>query len=90
MNTGPCASEAHALTIQPNQQGQFLVFNNKIREKSETLAPPLKKLYQLQKMGYFRILIFGLNLNISGTSAYNFFLGLFSEKKSRLGMKSEA
>jgi hypothetical protein len=88
LNTRPCAWEAHALTIQPNHQGQFLIFNNKVCEKSETLA--LKKLYQLQKMGYFRILIFGLNLNISGTSAYTFFLELFSGKKSRLGMKSEA
>jgi hypothetical protein len=48
-------------------------------QKSETLA--LKKLYQLQKIGCFWILIFELNLNISGIFAYNFFLMLFSEKK---------
>ena len=47
-------------------------------------------LYQLQKIGYFWILIFGLNLNISDTLAYNFILRLFSGKKSRLGMKSKA
>ena len=32
--------------------------------------------------------MFGLKLNISGTSTYTFFLGLFSEKKSTTGMKS--
>jgi hypothetical protein len=36
------------------------------------------------------MLIFGLNLNISGTLLYNFILGLFSGKKNRLGIKSEA
>jgi hypothetical protein len=46
-------------------------------------------LYQLQKTGYFWILIFRLNLNISDTLAYNFILRLFSEKKSKLGMKSK-
>ena len=54
--------------------------------KSETLA--LKKLYQLQKIGYFRKRVFKLNLNISGTLAYNFFLILFSGKNSWAGMKS--
>jgi hypothetical protein len=49
----------------------------------------LKKLRQQQKIGYFQKLIFGSNLNISGRLAYNVSLGLFSEKKSRLGMKSE-
>ena len=60
----------------------------KYLQKSETL--PLKKLYELQKkIGYFRILVFGLKLVISGTLAYNFFLVLFSEKKSRSRMKNE-
>ena len=48
--------------------------------ESETLG--LKKLYQLQKTGYLRILIFGLKLNISGTSAYNFIVLLFIEKRA--------
>jgi hypothetical protein len=47
--------------------------------KSETLA--LKKLYQLQKIGYFWVLAFGLKLSISGTLVYNIILGLFSKKK---------
>jgi hypothetical protein len=55
--------------------------------KSETSV--LKKLYQMQKIGYSQILIFGLNLSISGTLVFNIFLGLFSGKKSRLGIKSE-
>ena len=55
--------------------------------KSETLT--LKKLYQMQKIGYFQILIFGLNLSISGTLVFNIILGLFSGKKSKLGIKSE-
>ena len=56
-------------------------------QKSETLT--LKNLYQLQKIGYFWILIFGLNLNISGTLAYNFFFALFSGKKSCTGINSQ-
>jgi hypothetical protein len=36
------------------------------------------------------ILIFELNLNISGSLAYDVILWLFNEKKSRLGIKSEA
>jgi hypothetical protein len=55
--------------------------------RSETLA--LKRLYQLQKLGNFWILISGLNLNISGALEYNVLLGLFSKKKGRLEMKSE-
>ena len=57
----------------------FQFFSSEIRVKSETLA--LKMLYQLQKIGYFRILIFALKLSISGILIYNFFLVLFSEKK---------
>ena len=55
--------------------------------KSETLA--LKKLYQLQKVGYFLILVFELKLNILGISAYNAILGLLCGEKSRLGIKRE-
>jgi hypothetical protein len=51
-------------------------------QKSETLA--LKKLYQLQKMGYFWILIFELNLSIIGILAYNVYLGLFNGKKKEI------
>ena len=87
MNTRPCAWEAHALIIQPNHQGQFLIFTSKIRVKSETLA--MKTLYQLQKIGYFWILVFGLKLDISGTLIYNFFLVLICRKKSKSGVKSE-
>jgi hypothetical protein len=50
-----------------------------MRVKSETLA--LKKIYQLQKIGYFWILVFELKLSTSGTLVYNFFLELCSEKK---------
>jgi hypothetical protein len=53
--------------------------------KFETLAP--KKLYQLQKVGYFLILVFELKLNILGISAYNAILGLLCKKKSKLGIK---
>jgi hypothetical protein len=42
----------------------------------------------LQKIGYFRILIFGLSLSISGTLAYNVFLRLFSGKKTNIDEKS--
>jgi hypothetical protein len=45
-------------------------FNIKIHVKSETLAR--KMLYQLQKIGYVRILVFGLKLIISGTLTFNF------------------
>jgi hypothetical protein len=34
------------------------------------------------EIGYFWILAFGLDLNISGTLPYDFFLALFSERKS--------
>jgi hypothetical protein len=43
----------------------------------------------MQKIGYFQILISGLELYISGTLQYNVCLVLFSEKKSKLGMKNE-
>jgi hypothetical protein len=46
-------------------------------------------LYQLQKIGYFWILVCGLELHISGTLSYNVILRLFSGRKSRLGMKGE-
>ena len=59
----------------------------KYLKKSETLV--LKEFYQLLEIGYFRILVFRLKLNLSGTLAYNFFLVLFSEKKNKAGMKSE-
>ena len=48
-------------------------------QKFETLA--LKKLYQQLEMGYFRILVFRLKLIISSTSAYFFFLMLYSGNK---------
>ena len=35
-----------------------------------------------KKIGYSRILVFELKLNISGTLAYNFFLVLFCGKKN--------
>jgi hypothetical protein len=38
-------------------------------------------------IGHFCILVFGLELNISGASVCNFFLMLFSEKESWAGMK---
>jgi hypothetical protein len=65
---------------------EFLIV--KYVQKSETLA--LKRLYQLQKIGNFWILVFGLNLTISDTLSCNIFLGLFNRKKSRVGMNSEA
>ena len=43
----------------------------------------------MQKIGYFWILVFGLELGISGTLAYNFFLVSICEKKIKSGMKSE-
>ena len=49
----------------------------------------MKTLYQPQKIGYFWILVFGLELDISGTLVYSFFLALFCGKKSKSGMKSE-
>jgi hypothetical protein len=55
--------------------------------KSKTLA--LKTLYSLQNVGYFRILVFGVNSNISGTLTYNVFLSLFSGKKIESGMKKQ-
>jgi hypothetical protein len=50
----------------------------------------LKTLYQLQKIGYFRILAFELKLDISGTLKYKFVLMLFNEKESKAGIKSKA
>jgi hypothetical protein len=44
----------------------------KYLQKSEALA--LKKLYQLLKIGCFRVRIFGLKVNISGTPPYNVFV----------------
>jgi hypothetical protein len=46
-------------------------------------------LYQLQKIGYFWILVFGLELGISGTFAYKSFLMSFCGKKNKSEMKSE-
>jgi hypothetical protein len=40
-------------------------------------------------MGYFWILVFELELGISGTLGCNGFLVLFCGKKSKSGMKSE-
>jgi hypothetical protein len=45
----------------------------------------MKTLYQLQKIGYFWLLVFGLELSISGTLKYNSFLVLFNEKKKKAG-----
>jgi hypothetical protein len=49
----------------------------------------MKKIIPTAKMGYFWILVFLLELGISGTLTYYFFLVLICEKKSKLGMKSE-
>jgi hypothetical protein len=56
--------------------------------KSETLA--LKRLYQLQKIGYFRILIFELKLDISGTFHTIFLSCNLMKKKSRWNKKMRA
>ena len=69
------------------ESSKFLILTSKIHVKSETLA--LKKLCQLQKIGYFQILVFELKLKILGTLAYSAILGLFSGKKNKLEMKSE-
>ena len=50
-------------------------------QKSETLA--LKKLYQLLKIGCFRVCIFGLKVNISGTPPYNVFVIFIYWKKKQ-------
>ena len=73
--------------LQKYEDSNFLIFSTKLPVKSETLA--LKKLYQLQKIGYFWILVFELKLIISGTLTYDFSLALFKEEKSRTEMKSE-
>ena len=73
--------------MQRYEASKVLILVVKYLYKPETLA--LKGLYQLQKIGYFGILIFGLKFNISDTLTYIFFLVLFGEKKSRAEMKSE-
>jgi hypothetical protein len=52
-------------------RARFLILNSEIHVKSETLAVALKTLYQLQKIGYLRKLVFGLGLNISDILTYN-------------------
>jgi hypothetical protein len=49
----------------------------------------MKKIIPTAKIGYFSIFVFGLQLGISGTLTYYFFLVLICEKKGKLGMKSE-
>ena len=70
------------------ENSKFLIFASKISAKSETLA--IKNVIPTaKKTGYFWILVFGLELGISGILAYKFTLVLFNEKNNRAWMKSE-